>query len=185
MDYLQSLQTLQSYLNNALMGPVNYVKDKLSLKTEALPTILRAPLNFALFFSSLFYFVVANADAFICNMLGITYPIMYCLHTLNALPLSTDKIITNNKYWIIFGSLTILDPILGYVPLYYYVKVIFIYFMVKNDFLLTTYAFEILETQYVRLDEVLKNYDEALWQKLFFADTSKTDISDLDNKKIN
>jgi hypothetical protein len=182
MEYLQYLEKMQSYFNDILSVPVEYVKNKLSVDTQKLPTFLQTPLNFTMFFSSMFYFIVANADTFICNMIGITYPIMYCVHLLNTTPLPVDKVVIINKYWILFGSFILLDPIFGYIPFYYYLKLISIYLLVRNDFSMTTYVFGYFEAQYMRLDELLKNYDgKMLWYKLFPNEETKID----DNKKIN
>uniref|UniRef100_A0A6C0CA89 Uncharacterized protein n=1 Tax=viral metagenome TaxID=1070528 RepID=A0A6C0CA89_9ZZZZ len=180
MEYLQKLQQVQSYLNDKLTVPIEFIKNKLSIDSQKLPMILQAPLNFMLFFSSMFYFVIANADTFICNIVGITYPIMYCVHTLNIIPIPVDKIVTVNKYWILLGTLTILDPVLGYVPFYYYLKLISIYLMVKDDFLRTTHVFNCLESQHVRLEEMLRNYDEKeLCKWLYVTEAVNED------KKIN
>jgi len=164
MDYLQLLSKVQpivDFLNSNLMAPTKVIQTSLSLKVDPLPNTLKTPLNFTTFIAFLFFIIVTYANAFVCNMIGVFYPVMYGLHMFNENPVSTEKMVTLNKYWMLYGSLTVIDTIFGfvlqYIPAYYYVKIIFVYVLIRDDFALTDRMFGILDYQYDQLRE--------LWEK--------------------
>jgi len=64
---------------------------------------------------------------------------------------------TMNKYWILFMLIMLLESIGGFVlyfvPFYSYGKIIFVYGLIRDDFSLTNYMFDLMKTTYAQLDQ--------------------------------
>lgn len=184
MEYLQTPKNISDYLNENLGGFATWFTSTLGLSASSLPTLLQAPLNLTLFFITSSYLLLSNVNALMCNTAGVIYPIMYCERILTMDPMPENSVATITKYWMIFGSLTLADPILSYVPLYYYLKLVFIYCLIKNDFALTPRVYAMFKKLYVQLEESLKQEEGAL-QKLFATNIQVPVTSAEEEKKIN
>lgn len=176
-----SLQTIGTYcgmavqyLNEYLRGPVETFQSKLSLKTEALPDFLHTPVYFTAMMTMIVMTIISFANNFICNLIGILYPVMYGFYLFTDAPSdrNTQRSVTYNKYWILFGSITIIDMMLGFVlsfiPGYYYAKVAFIYLLIRDDFSLTDSVFGLIVKYYEtsnfrpRIESILTSLNKKL-----------------------
>lgn len=181
MEHLQTPKNISDYLNENLSGVATWFKSMMGLSTSSLPAILQAPLNFTLFSITSFYLLISNINALMCNAAAVIYPIMYCEYLLTMNQMPENNVAAVVKYWIIFGSLTLVDPIFSYVPLYYYLKLVFIYFLIKNDFALTPRVYAMFEKLYAQLEESSKQ-EEGIWQKLL-AKNAPVPVAPTEKKK--
>lgn len=144
------------YLNTKLVVPTRFLQSKLSLKTETLPENLRTPLNFSAIVAVTLALIITFANNLVCNVVGILYPLFYGLYIFNEQPVNTQRSVTLNKYWILFGVLSVVDSFFGFilhlVPGYFYLKIGIIYALIRNDFALTNVAFSMLESYYAKSD---------------------------------
>ena len=67
-----------------------------------------------------------------------------------------------NKYWVLFGVFNLIDGlfsfILGYIPGYYYLKLVLIYFLIRNDFYWSSYSYDLLNSYYVQFAPMIDSY---------------------------
>lgn len=157
MTYQQILSYISfglEYINNKLIFPNSVLQNGLSLKIDVLPQIIRSPVNFALIMLFATYFVFSFANNFICNIIGILYPFVYCLNIFVETPINTEISVTLNKYWMLFCGLLLVDSFFGFllhlIPGYFYIKVIAIYTLMRNDFTMTNTIFGTLENLYIQ-----------------------------------
>ena len=173
MDYLSGGV---GYMNSILASPVKFVQSKLSLQTNTLPQSTQSPVNFTLILVLMILLIMSYTSNLVCNVFGIGYPIMYT--TQGTKPEMTA---TLNKYWVIFGSMTLVDNVAGAflnnVPGYYYVKLAFIYALIRNDFALTNTVYGVLESYYKQVtvlpivEKYFYNIEDKI--KLFFNKKSE------------
>jgi len=75
------------------------------------------------------------------------------LYLFNLDPVPVDRLLNLNKYWVLFGSMVIADTFGGFIlhsiPGYFYLKIGFIYALIRNNYALTGTVFSGLETLYV------------------------------------
>lgn len=154
------LNTGLSYLNTFLAVPVQLLHDKLSLKTDVLPQSLNTPVSFTTICAFFLFMVIGYANTFIFNLFGILYPIVYSLTMMRTDatnggapdPNSEDSTAafesTLNRYWMLFGALTLLDMLFGFVlhiiPGYSYLRIVLVYALMRNDFALTNTAYQFM-----------------------------------------
>lgn len=169
------------FLNSKLALPTNFLQYNLSLKTDILPEILQRPINFSTMFILLLFIIFTYANSLICNLIGVLYPILYSLNLFNDMSNTdsnntikiTNKFVTLNKYWMLFGSITLMDTFFGFIfdviPGYYYLKVGLIYTLIRNDFSLTNGAFGLFYRYYRRSNilPIVQGFLESLNSKLF------------------
>lgn len=173
LSYQQVLAYLLSamqFANSKLTGPVKWIQNNLSLKTDTLPDTFNTPLNFSTILAFILFVVVTYANNLICNIVGILYPVLYGLYLFNETPLDSKRLVTLNKYWMLFGCLTLLDAFAGFIlhwiPGFFYAKIAFIYGLVRNDFALTNMAFGLLEQLYA-----LSNIRPMIEQCIMYVNT--------------
>jgi hypothetical protein len=164
--FLTYANSAVEFLNAKLVIPTQILQNNLSLKTDSLPDNLKTPLNFSSMLLVAFFFVITYANNLICNLVGILYPLLYGLFVFNETPINTERSVTLNKYWMLFGVITLMDTffsvLLDIIPGYFYLKVAAIYILIRNDFMLTNSAFSMLESYYAksnirpRIEETLK-----------------------------
>ena len=171
-----SLQTALTYiniganfLNDKLAIPSKIIQNKLSLKTDSLPESFKTPLNFSTILAVAMFLIVSFANNLISNVIGILYPVLYGLYLINSqvtvakinqnissiLSISLiDKLLTLNKYWLLFGILTLVETFFGFllylIPGFFYLKIMLIYTLIRDDFSLTNIIFGFLENQYAK-----------------------------------
>lgn len=153
-----------NFLNDRLYGLSQFLKSNLRLRIDSLPGILKTPLNFSTLVTFMLFIIITFANDLICKIIGILYPILYGFHFINGEPngppLDMNKLMILNKYWIVFGSITLIDTFFGFIlhwiPCYFYAKFIFIYMLIRNDFSSTTIAFNLLEEIYSKLKDHIK-----------------------------
>ena len=152
-------------INNKLVFPVQYLHNKLSLGTDSLPDVLKTPINFATIFSFFIFIMVTFANNLICNLIGILYPLMYGLNIFNEKSIDTNRLISHNKYWILYGVITLFDSFFGFflhfVPGYFYLKLILTYLLVRNDFMFTSISFSTFSVLYEKYD-IRKKIEKSL-----------------------
>ena len=83
-------------------------------------------------------------------MLGIIYPLMYWLSVRSDYTNRISNLLLLNKYWIMFGLLTLFESVFGFVlnliPGYYYLKFVMIYLLMRNNFALSDFGFIVMES---------------------------------------
>lgn len=123
-------------LNKQLEKPAKALQSKICFDTNDLPALLKIPLIFCSISAFVFYIIFIFANNLIYNLIGIVCPLIYGASIANETDI--DKIKTYNKYWIIFGVITLIDSLCGFflhlVPYYYYLKIGFIYILMRNNF---------------------------------------------------
>lgn len=142
---------LVSITNSILAGPMQLLQQNLSLKIENLPGILRVPINFALILLFVAYIIIGYAGDFVCNIVGVFYPLFYGLFLFDEISTDHQNSITMNKYWLLYGMITAIDTFFGFIlhliPGYDYLRLMAIYALVRNNFALTDNAFAIVQNQ--------------------------------------
>lgn len=158
-NLIQSVKPYFQSANDILAGPTQLVLSKLSLRTEYLPDTLKIPLNFTMTCLFIVFYIMVYTNDIIYNLIGAVYPIVHTLYLFEENP-HTDKLLTMNKYWILFTLIMLIETvgefILYFVPFYSYGKIIFVYALIRNDFLLTNSAFESLKIVYAGIDQKLQ-----------------------------
>jgi hypothetical protein len=184
-QFLNYLGAAAQILNKQLGPAIQFVQSWLLVEKDSIPNLTDTPLSFAAVFMFAVYFLLSYANSFICDLVGILYPLAYGYYlctgqmttpstvqptqthpldnnsmdnstdnsnTMEVTPStstpSTDKLLTLNKYWIIFGLLMLVDAFLGFIlhliPGYFYLKLGFIYAIVRSEFAYTSVVFDIL-----------------------------------------
>lgn len=132
-------------INSKLSDPMIFLLKYFSLQKEDLPCSLKIPITFFGVVFICLYFILSFAYNFLCNMVGLFYPVLYSLALFNGVA-DPNNFITVTKYWILYGSLTLVDNLLGYVmyfvPGYSYLKILVLYMLIKNDFIYTKIVFD-------------------------------------------
>lgn len=156
---IQSLSNFKQfidYFNNVAEPFIHKLQQIMSLKTEMLPDILRVPTNFTILVATLFIIIISFANNLVCNIIGIFYPVIYGLSVFAENPIDVQKSITLNKYWMIFGTITLIDMFFGFflhiLPFYFYLKIILIYGLVRSNFAFCGSVFSLLEFYYIKSD---------------------------------
>jgi len=173
MDYQQfliSVSDMVNMLNVQLASVSQVIQSKLSLKTDSLPAALQMPLGFVGMLALLMMIIVGFANNFICNAFGILYPLMYGV-MLSTSP-SDTKLATLNKYWMLFGAMTLIDSTLGFVlnfiPGYHYMKIGLLYLMIRNDFSFSGTLFDLVTSFYAKspyreqVEQIVNNVEQKL-----------------------
>jgi hypothetical protein len=154
MNYIGYLSNFLEFANTNLSNPVSRIQNLLGLKTNTVETKL-TPINYGFILVVIIYLIVNYANSLISNLVGIIYPAIYSMNIFNSEEANNERLITLNKYWILFGLLTVIDGFFGWIlhliPGYFYFKIAFIYFLIRNDFYLTNTAYERLNKSYVDL----------------------------------
>lgn len=148
---LSQLGPVASFLNEKLSPVVQYIKQKLSLGADSLPEQLQTPLNFSALLVSLLLAVLLFANDFICNLVGAVYPAIHSFNLLrdeNQDAPPREQLVLLNKYWAVYGFLVLVDLFLGFVlhlvPGFFYLKLLLLYSLVRNDFAHSERAFALL-----------------------------------------
>lgn len=190
--------SLISWLNEHLADPVKNLQNRISLKFDSLPNILKVPLNFVILLLFVIFVVISYTGDFICNLVGIVYPLFYSIYLFDEIFADNDNLRTMNKYWLLFGSLTTVDMLCGYllnfIPGYPYFKLSIIYALVRNDFAMTDIAFSYLQnyvllslTQYISNNRPKKNnYLQNMSRNTnnFMGSDNSSEDDSLNSKKI-
>jgi hypothetical protein len=155
--------TLQ-HLNNKLVYPSQLLQNSLFLKTETIPEIIRTPINFIMSFLFVSFAIIYYTNNFLCNLVGTVYPITHGFNMLKTQPFNTEKLVTLNKYWIVFNLMTLIESfnfIINLIPWYYYCKLVLIYLLIRNDFTLVNTTFGLLMKYYNSLNSrsTLESYN--------------------------
>jgi len=165
---LSYIWPVTTYFNTMLANPMQILQNNLSLKLEYLPSMMKTPLNFALMMLFVSYSVMNYAGDFVCNLVGILYPLMYSSLMFNEITADLENSVMMNKYWMLFAGLVMVDTLFGFclqlVPGYYYLKLSFIYSLVRNDFSLTNTAFTMIQVYYQKFN--LGTYLQKVFSKL-------------------
>lgn len=140
------------YLDSILMVPTKIIQNNLLLKMDSLPNNLKTPLSFSTILLFIIFIIISYANNLICNIIGILYPIMYNFSIFNEKPINIDKLTIMNKYWILFGLITLTDTFFGFllhiIPGYFYFKIALIYVLIRNDFVLANVGFKMVQSFY-------------------------------------
>jgi hypothetical protein len=128
--------------NNALAVPVQIVLSKLSLKTECIPEPITIPLNFTIIAILMMVHLITYTNNMFYYVIGMIYPILYNLHLFTESDSNPTehirKLLMINKYWILLTGLMLIESILGGLlclfPFYSYLKIGFLYGLIRNDF---------------------------------------------------
>ena len=90
-------------------------------------------------------YIIAYTNSLIYYLVAVSYPILYNMHLFNQNPKPTDDLMKVSKYWILLMSLNLVEAVIGFmlyfVPLYSYIKIGFLYALIRNDFYLADYLF--------------------------------------------
>jgi hypothetical protein len=145
------------YINCILDKPVHTFWDRLALRKEYVPPQMTVPLNLiGVIIFVIWYVMVYGANLF-CYLFGVVYPIVHSRSIISRQTSSSADLTIVTKYWILFSSFTMMETIFGfllyYIPIYPYLKLITIYFMVSNDFSNTILV-------YSKIGEQIENMDE-------------------------
>ncbi|XWV25849.1 receptor expression-enhancing protein 5 [Tupanvirus soda lake] len=144
------------FLNKKLVVPTQLLQNNLSLKTESLPLVLRTPVNFTSMLVFALFFIISYANDLICNLIGVLYPLTYGFSMFNETPVNTETSVTLNKYWMLFGVITLMETFFSFIlhalPGYYYIKVGLLYALVRNEFRMSNTMFSMLQNYYNRLN---------------------------------
>lgn len=158
------------FLNEKMDLPAMMLQTTLSLKMETFPQILKTPFNFILAMIFLLFIIIGYANNIICSLIGIIYPIIYGLDLFSTNSTDNNKLILLNKYWILFGGIHLFDSLFGLIlnclPGYFYLKIAFIYLLVRNDFLISGQIFTIFENLYKN-----SNFNQKIKTLLLFIKT--------------
>lgn len=144
--YINIINTIH-HINMKLSEPMDFLLKYFSLQKEDLPCSFKIPITFFGFVIFSFYFIMNFAYNFLCSMIGLFYPVLYSLSLFNG-ELESNHFMTMTKYWILYGLITFVDNLLGYVmyfiPGYSYLKILVLYMLVKHDFVYTKVVFDAL-----------------------------------------
>jgi hypothetical protein len=189
-----SVQFLIQILNQQLAAPSKVVQQTLSLKMENFPDVFRIPVMFFGVLGLFVLCVIYYANNLLCNLIGILYPVLDGLVLFNTVPVPTNKLLTLNKYWILYGGLVMYESLFGFIlrfiPFYYYFKFAFIYLLVRNDFYYTNTVFDFMDRRYQSLNiqgkitKFLSQFNNALDNKNLTqksddtSDTTDQDVSE-------
>ena len=149
---LSYLMNMLQYLNTNLVVPMQLIQNLLSIKIDSLPSFLQTPVNFISTLMFLFIIIIGYANDFICNIVGLIYPLMCGFYIFNEKTVDTEKTIILTKYWMLFGSIMLMDTLFGFIlnciPGYHYLKMTLIYFLIRKDFVLTNTVFSLIMHYY-------------------------------------
>ena len=186
-------------LNNSLALPARLLQSRLSLKTEILPNVLQMPVNYLATIIIFFFVAIGFANNFICNMVGIVYPLLYSLPIYNnwnaelqritttgdycpRIPNIESQLVPLNKYWMLFGAITVFDSLFGFlltfIPGYYYFKLALVYGLVRNDFCLSNYIFDFINSKYSNLYPAMNKYVNIVRHRIKRSDEPKPEPID-------
>lgn len=131
-----------------------------------LKMIASSPINFILMTVFIAICVLVYASNIVYNLIGMVYPIIYGLYLFENNKETDENTIyvvklgILNRYWILFMLIMILEyflyPILQFVPLYSLAKIIFIFMLVRNDFLLANYVFDFLKSGFKNIEQKIQ-----------------------------
>lgn len=159
MTKMEQFQQYYTQANTLLAGPIDLLKSKLSLNTNAFPAFLQSPANFGLFLLISLFLVVRYANRFMCDFFGVLYPLMYTINVINTQPVNLERVVLMAQYWVMFGAITLTDNMFGfileYVPLYYYLRFVLTYLLVRNEFTWTDEFYAVFSNYYTT---VLRQY---------------------------
>lgn len=130
------------------MDYVNIVSQFIQEKFQHKPDT--TPLNYSIIIVGIMILSILYAE-FTSTIFGIIYPLTYGLQLFNENKIQTEQMMRLNKYWIIYGMISISGFILDRIPFYYHLKMIGIYLLVNNDFQYTNYVFEIVANYYQKI----------------------------------
>lgn len=140
-------------LNTKLVWPAKALQTRLGLRTDLLPKCLSTPLNFCTMIVLMFFTSVSFANNLVCNLFGILYPMIYGLSVVNDTT-NTNKSTTFNKYWMLFGMITLIDSLFGFVlhniPGYFYLKIGFVYSLIRKDFALVDVIYDKITKRFTK-----------------------------------
>jgi hypothetical protein len=187
MDYLSiHSEQITSYLNIILNYITTYAYHIYQLSGPFIDTELDSwkmhSQNY--FYIILMVVIVSSMNNFICLILGVLYPISYSLKN-HATIVTNTTVVTNttntddmaeiystviklNKYWIIYNLFMLIDNFFGFVlhliPGYPYIKFFLIYFLIKDKFVMTNTAFNVVNHiyQYCNGGQPLHNTGQLL-----------------------
>lgn len=169
-----------------LISVLEYFQNN-SLEMNSLLNFLKTPINFTTMLMFAFFVIISYANNFICHVVGILYPLLYGLYVFNETPINIDRFVIINKYWILFGTITLADSLFGFIlhaiPGYFYLKIILIYVFVYNDFAFTNMGFNIIERYYSNVnvkscvDNFLRNVNSKL--RSISKDNNDTKYNDM------
>src|SRR5205823_7895579 len=97
-NMLQFLTNILQFLNTKLVVPMQLLQNFMSIKTESLPDFIQTPVNFISALMFLFFIIIGYANDFICNIIGILYPLMYSFNLFNGVSLDITKSALLFKY---------------------------------------------------------------------------------------
>ena len=146
------LMNMLQYLNTNLVVPVQRIQNLIAIKIDSVPSFLQTPVNFISVLMFLFAIIICYANDFICSMAGLIYPLMCGFYIFNKQTTDTEKMIILTKYWMLFGSIMLMDTLFGFIlnciPGYHYLKLMLIYFLIRKDFVLTNTIFSLMMHYY-------------------------------------
>ena len=154
------LSGMVAYLNAMLVQPASTLQTNIGLRTDIFFFDLHSPINYLSVFCIFLLFILFCANNFICNLFGILYPLMYGIMLINN-P-NNEYLMQLNKYWVLFGVMNLLDGffsfILGHIPGYYYLKLIFIFCLIRNDFYWSNYCYDMIHSYYTQFGPTIDSY---------------------------
>ena len=148
---VSQLESICAGLNTKLIGPAKTLQMKTGINFDFLPPKLQKPLNFCALIFCLFIIIVTYPNSIIFNLMSIVYPIYHK----NCVNMAQNSSSMYNKYWTLFGALTMIDSVVGFVlrlvPGYYYLRIAFIYAIIQKDFALVQPVHSILSGLFCKI----------------------------------
>lgn len=124
-----------SHLNGVLAAPAEWLKGYLALKTDL---IVMPPLPFFVLFTFIMYTSMMYNGSWCSLLLGVLYPLSYgIVADYNAVVESTLY-----NYWMSYAALTVLESVMQYIPMYYYLKLALVYALVRDDFSFSSFVYK-------------------------------------------
>lgn len=163
------LNTSVQFLNTTLSKPTQFVQNYLSLNMESCPRFLRAPLNFTASMLFLFFMILSFANNLLCTIVGVLYPVLYSMYTTRLQSGGTLQSATLNKYWVLYGIITMIDTVYGFVlsliPGYVYLKLAITYALVRNNFAIVDMVYDTvssLSESYIPTTFIQSRFEELM-----------------------
>lgn len=169
-------------LNENLANISDIVQRNLSLDFSYMPDKLQQPIVFMGIVIIFLITIIFYINTIIVNFIGVFYPLIYSMGLFNQEEMDYWSLILINKYWIIFGGLSLLDNLMGFilrlVPGYNYILLAFTYLLIRNDFTFSGTVFDFIERkiQESNMKPMINNILSRL-NAIFIGSSESTDPS--------
>lgn len=149
-NYLNSI--IQNFMAKIVLL-VQIIRFELFKKINHSLHILNSPFVCISAMAGILFFIITAIESS-CNLFGIIYPIWYEVCLFNENPIDIRQLTSVNKYWMLFSILALIDSFFGFVlhlvPCFFYFKLVIIYLLARNNFIMAETVFEYIK-QYIMM----------------------------------